>query len=330
MNSRFVFFLLITFFLILPGSFALTPIEETLIKDPARVEELRVNVFEYGTITTDGEPTGITINLTIPQDDERQDVNINVGTYENELGSEVGFLDEKNPDNIFNYNFSGYVRSRANHEISLPKSYVIPNDVKVYLQPTENIQSNDPRIKGIAEDLVKDSGDDFEKVAKIASWVYDYLEYDLSYSGKNIDALSVLDREKGVCAEYTTLFIALARSVGIPSKYVSAFAYGQRGWERHAYAEVYLGEWVPVDPLWLEVGYLDATHIKFGDHVDNQVKNNVQIRGYDISNIRWPVDDTELYVESYILREKREDYEMSVTSETFRKGDDNLLGIPCK
>nr|NIO23330.1 hypothetical protein [Candidatus Aenigmarchaeota archaeon]NIP41081.1 hypothetical protein [Candidatus Aenigmarchaeota archaeon]NIQ17572.1 hypothetical protein [Candidatus Aenigmarchaeota archaeon] len=54
MNRRFLFVILASFFLILPGAFALTPIEQTLIKDPARVSELRVNVFEYGTITSEG------------------------------------------------------------------------------------------------------------------------------------------------------------------------------------------------------------------------------------------------------------------------------------
>lgn len=325
MNYKSVFVFFITLFLILPGSFALTPIEETLIKDPARVEELRVNVFEYGTITTDGEPTEITINLTIPQDDERQDVAIDVDKYVNEFGSEVGFLNEKNPGNVFNYNFSARVRSRAKHQTSLPKSYVIPNEVKVYLQPTKNIQSDDPKIKNIAEELVRGAKDDFEMVAKLASWVHDYLEYDFSYSGKNMDALSVLDNRKGVCAEYTTLFIALARSIGIPAKYVSAFAYGQNGWERHAYAEVYLGEWVPVDPLWLEVGYIDATHIKFGDHIDNQVKNNVQVTGYGIENINWTSDKTDIFLDSYVLRKRSEDYELSTNYETFRKGDDGLV-----
>lgn len=325
MNSRFVFALFISLFLISLHVSALTPIEETLIKDPARVSELRINVFEYGTITSDGELTLITVNLTIPQDDERQDTTMDINKYTNELGSEVGFLKEENPGNVFNYNFSGYVRSRANHQVSLPKSYIISEDAKMYLQATENIQSDNSRIKSIAEGLVKDSKDDFEKVARIASWVYDYLKYDLSYSGKNIDALSVLDQKKGVCAEYTTLFIALARSVGIPAKYVSAFAYGQKGWERHAYSEVYLGEWVPVDPLWLEVGYIDATHIKFGEHTDNQVKNNVQVKGYDIEDIRWTADETDIFVDSYILSEKEEDYEMSISSETFRKGDDGVV-----
>ncbi len=311
--------------MILPQVCSLTPIEQTLIKDPARVSELRVRVFEYGTITIDGTPTLVTANLTIPQDDERQDTEINVSKYTNELGSEVGYIEEENPGNVFSYNFSGYVRSRANHQTSLPKSYVIPPEAKVYLQPTENIQSNDPRIRSMAEGLTKDSRDDFEKVAKIAAWVYDYLDYDMNYSGRNMDALSALDAKKGVCAEYTTLFIALARSAGIPAKYVSAFAYGQKGWERHAYSEVYLGEWVPVDPLWLEVGYMDATHIKFGDHVDNQVKNNVQVNGYDIKNVQWTTDETELYMDSYVLSNKNEGYEISVNQDTFRKGDEGLV-----
>ena len=301
-------------------------IEDNVLKNPAGVDELAVNISQYGTIATDGSPTRITINFSIPQDDDRQDVAMDVKKIMDELGTETGLIEQANPGNSFSYRVSGVVRSRASHLTSIPTSYVIPNDVKIYMQPTVHIQSSDQRIRTLAEEVAKDSKDDFEKVAKLALWVHDHLNYDLSYSGKNLDALAVLSGRRGVCAEYTTLFIALARSIGIPAKFVSGYSYGELGWERHAYAEAYLGKWVPVDPLWLEIGYLDATHLKFGNHVDNYVRNNVEVTGYNVNRIDWVEDDVSLSTVSFspIVRE---DYELAVSSDGFRKGDYGIVSL---
>jgi hypothetical protein len=77
------------------------------------------------------------------------------------------------------------------------------------------------------------------------------------------DVTSILQQRRGVCTEYTLLFSTLARSLGYPTRFVGGYAYSpqQDAWQGHSWAEVWLGEWVAVDPTWLEVGSVDATHI---------------------------------------------------------------------
>ncbi|UCC91199.1 MAG: transglutaminase domain-containing protein [Candidatus Aenigmatarchaeota archaeon] len=321
-------FVLIAACILFPSLAEANGIEDKVLENPAGVNELIVNVVQHGTVWVDGNPSSIMINLTTPQDDHRQDVDIEVSRVKDELGVDIGVIEEDNPENPFSYTISGVVKSRANHLTSLPSSYVIPENVEVYLQATENIQSSDPRFRNLAEEITRNSRDDFEKVAKLALWVYDQMTYDLSYSDQTLDAVTVLENKVGVCAEYTTLFIALARSIGIPTKYVSAHAYGEYGWERHAYAEVYLGKWVPVDPLWLEIGYMDATHIRFGDHADNRVRNKVEVSGYNLKGSpQWLEDEIDLSTVSYSRVEKEEDYELTISSEGFRKGDDGVVAL---
>jgi len=320
-----MFLLCVAIFATLP-SVAAKGIEDNVLRNPAGVEELVVNITQYGVVTSDGTPTKIIINFSMPQDDDRQDVIMDIKQVTDELGTEIGVIEKSDPGNLFVYNIPGVVKARANHLTLLPSSYSVPNDVKIYMQPTAHIQSSDARIRSLAEDVTKDSKDDFERVAKLAMWVHDHINYDLTYTGKALDALSVLDQRRGVCAEYTTLFIALARSIGIPAKFVAGYSYGERGWERHAYAEAYLGKWVPVDPLWLEIGYLDATHLKFGDHADNSVKNNVEVTGFNVNNIEWTEDDVNLSTVSFSQIEKA-DYELAISSEEFRKGDEGIVTL---
>lgn len=327
-NPRYLLFPLLccAVLFLIPSDVGAEGIEDNVLRNPAGVGELIVNITQYGVIASDGTPTKIAINFSIPQDDDRQDVQMDVARTKDELGTAIGVIEQGNPGNRFSYTVYGIVKSRANHLTSLPPSYTIPNEAKIYMQPTDNIQSSAAAIRSLAEEVAKDSRDDFERVAKLAMWVHDHLNYDLSYTGKNLDALAVLEQRRGVCAEYTTLFIALARSIGIPAKFVSGYSYGERGWERHAYAEVYLGKWVPVDPLWLEIGYLDATHLKFGDHLDNSVKNNVEVTGFNVNSIEWLEDEVSLASLSFSPIEKA-DYELAISSEEFRKNDEGIVTL---
>ncbi len=303
-------------------------IEDNVLRNPAGVNELMLSILQEGTVSINGNPTRFEISLEIPQDDERQDVSINVEKVKDEFGTETGFIEKDNPGNAFSYSIPSTVKSRANHLVYLPGSYAIPDDVEIYLQPTERIQSSDAGIRSLAQEITQDSKDDFEKVAKLAIWVHDHLNYDLAYAGKRLDALSILEGRKGVCAEYTTLFIAFARSIGIPAKFVSGYSYGERGWESHAYAEAYLGKWVPVDPLWLEIGYIDAAHIKFGENTDNRFGNSVVAYGYGMTEKpRFTVDKINISTLSFSDVEKEADYNLTISSGGFRKGDAGIVAL---
>ena len=130
-----------------------------------------------------------------------------------------------------------------------------------FLSPTEGIESDNPYIIQLAKKITNNSIDNFDKVAKIALFVYKNISYDLSTIGLNQSALSTLLRKSGVCEGKARLFVALARAAGIPSRYVTGISIENNTLGLHSWAEVYLGKWVEVDPTWFQIVSIDAAHI---------------------------------------------------------------------
>jgi hypothetical protein len=60
------------------------------------------------------------------------------------------------------------------------------------------------------------------------------------------------------------LFAALARSVGIPTKTAVGLIYMNRAFYYHAWNEVYLGTWIPVDATFGEFP-ASALHLKLAE-----------------------------------------------------------------
>ncbi len=78
-------------------------------------------------------------------------------------------------------------------------------------------------------------------------------------------ALWALNSSIGDCSEYSYLFVALCRAVGIPARVDAGFAFysnGQVVQNGHMWAEYYLENysWVPVDATWQIFNSLDYRH----------------------------------------------------------------------
>jgi len=175
---------------------------------------------------------------------------------------------------------------------SLPLTYLVPQEYERYTLPGPKVQSDDPEIRRVAEEATANSSDTWERAARLAIYVNGLVRYDDSLVGREMDAKWVLQNRRGVCTEYTTLFIALARSLGIPARFVSGYAFGPAGtWLGHSWAEVYIGEWVPVDPTWLEAGHLDATHIATFRSADNRAENNAVALMTPGAELHWQESD---------------------------------------
>ena len=75
-----------------------------------------------------------------------------------------------------------------------------------------------------------------------------------------------------------TLFIALARAVGIPAREVRGLVYlgdDIQGFGGHVWSEVSIGNsWVAVDPTW-DLQVLSATHIQLEAENDNNIYNGM-------------------------------------------------------
>src|SRR3989344_2105012 len=143
-----------------------------------------------------------------------------------------------------------------------------------YVQPGEKIVITDS-ISRKASEIVAGDYDLFSVVYKLAKWNNENIEYDLnSLTEKSVqDSQWVLDNRQGVCDEMTNLFISMARSLGIPARFISGMVYTNTlfDWGPHGWAEVYFPGvgWVPYDPTFGQYGYIDPGHIKMKNSFDS-------------------------------------------------------------
>jgi len=138
------------------------------------------------------------------------------------------------------------------------------------LQPSLLVQSTAATLKKQASDIVGEERNGLQAVRKISSWVYQNLEKRPTLSIPN--ALAVYEMRAGDCNEHSVLFAALARSVGIPTRIAAGLLYTEGRFFYHAWNEVYLGEWIAVDPLMNQVP-ADPTHVRLvTGELDRQVE----------------------------------------------------------
>ncbi|MBU4493626.1 MAG: transglutaminase-like domain-containing protein [Nanoarchaeota archaeon] len=143
-----------------------------------------------------------------------------------------------------------------------------------YTKPTENIDLNDNIIK-IASELAEGEDDLYAIAHKLAEWVSRNIEYDIKYGTSTKKSSWVLKNKIGTCDEFSSLFIALCRALGIPARYVSGVAYSNiaelEGFGNHAWADVYFSDygWVPFDPTYGEFGFINPSHIKLKSSLDS-------------------------------------------------------------
>lgn len=158
----------------------------------------------------------------------------------------------------------------SNLKFQISKSELREKKFKEFLSATSLIQSDDPRIMRKAKEIIGGEKDAIKAATLLMEWVYRNIEKRPTVSIPN--ALDVLRMRQGDCNEHTTLFTALARSIGMPTKMDIGLVYSKGGFYYHAWPEVFVGQWVSLDPT-LNQFPADGTHIKFleGD-LDKQVE----------------------------------------------------------
>lgn len=176
----------------------------------------------------------------------------------------------------------------------------VSGSVEVFSKPFRNIQ---PKLSEAERDRytlpqrywesdnpwVRDKANELKTAQKIYEFVSSYLSYSQErLNSEKIErkgaAKAALTPKDSICMEFTDLFIALARSAGIPAREVEGYAYTQNERLRplslnlqnndvlHAWPEYWddnLG-WVQVDPTWGSTSggldyfnKLDFNHITF-------------------------------------------------------------------
>lgn len=128
------------------------------------------------------------------------------------------------------------------------------------LQPEPLVQSDDERIAAQARQIVGRERRAGEVARLLTAWVYENLEKEITISVPS--ALQVLASRAGDCNEHTVLYVALARSLGLPARTAAGVVYLRGTFYYHAWPEVWLGAWVAVDPTFGQYP-ADAAHLRF-------------------------------------------------------------------
>ena len=147
-------------------------------------------------------------------------------------------------------------------EVPKEDTYSLPykgDNYGEYLESTRLIQTDDPAIIKQAGKIINSENNPVLAVKLINDWTYNNIEKIPTVSIPS--AVDVLRTLKGDCNEHAVLFAALTRAAGVPVKVVLGVVYLEGRFYYHAWNEVYIGKWIPVDSTFGQMPS-DATHIK--------------------------------------------------------------------
>jgi transglutaminase-like putative cysteine protease len=122
------------------------------------------------------------------------------------------------------------------------------------------VQVSDPRIVETARRIAAGSTDPAVVARRLNDWVYASLRKEITPSIPS--AVQVLEGMAGDCNEHTVLYVALARSLGLPARMAVGVVHLDGRFYYHAWPEVWLDDWVAVDPT-LGRFPADPSHIRF-------------------------------------------------------------------
>jgi transglutaminase-like putative cysteine protease len=138
----------------------------------------------------------------------------------------------------------------------------IPDEVKAFLKPEFNIESENPQIVQRAWGIAGKARDPIVVARRLLEWVYLHIEKKPVLSIPS--ALEVLQTRVGDCNEHATLLTALLRAVGIPARVCVGLVFLRDKFYYHAWTEAWLGAWISMDAT-LNQMPADATHIKLAE-----------------------------------------------------------------
>jgi transglutaminase-like putative cysteine protease len=127
----------------------------------------------------------------------------------------------------------------------------LPLAVFPHLYPSRYCQSD--RLERFARSTFGTLEPGYARVNGICNWICDYVSYEGGVSDAMTSAFDTVTQRAGVCRDFAHLAIALCRTLGIPARYVSAYAFRLDPPDFHAVFEAWLegpagGGWYIFDP----------------------------------------------------------------------------------
>ena len=204
----------------------------------ASAQDSRHFTFHYG-FTVKNVPAGERVRVWIPaaRSDDFQEVKVISAngdlklkkTRDSRFGNQMYYAEsskEKSPDLHFEVIYDVVRHERLTMGVARPRLAEVQlkeSDRKQYLQPDKLVP-----VTGLPADLALKvtAGDStpLEKARAIYDYVFTTMRYDKTGTGwGHGDVLYACDAKKGNCTDFHSLFIAMARSQGIPARFEIGF-----------------------------------------------------------------------------------------------------------
>jgi len=269
--------------------------------DRCEAKERAGEVTFKTTINTSGKPKEVQLWLPYPVSDENQtieDVKIGGNYSENAVyrekmfGNMILYSRWENPKKKgASLTFSFKVKTRE----VIKKDFfsnggAIPKEIEVFLVPT-SLAPMDEKTKELAKRITKGKNTIVAKARAIYDYLIDNMERDPKIVGCGLgDVCALIETKKGKCVDFHSVYVALARSAGVPAREVFGIRIpkgkeGNMTEGYHCWAEFYAPEygWVPVDAadvrkIMLEKNIQDLEEIKnfreyyFGAVDENRIR----------------------------------------------------------
>lgn len=119
------------------------------------------------------------------------------------------------------------------------------------LFPSRYCQSD--KLERFARSTFGEMEPGYARVNAICGWIYEYVTYEGGVSDTMTSAFDTVTQRAGVCRDFAHLGISICRALGIPARYVSAYAFRLQPPDFHAVFEAYLKgpegyHWYVFDP----------------------------------------------------------------------------------
>ncbi|WP_417309859.1 transglutaminase-like domain-containing protein [Devosia sp.] len=116
----------------------------------------------------------------------------------------------------------------------------LPFEVLSHLSPSRYCQSD--LLNRFAWREFGNIASGHDKVTAICNWIYENVDYRAGSSDSMTSANDTFIERAGVCRDFAHLGITFARALGIPARFVSAYAHELKPQDFHAVFEAFLGD----------------------------------------------------------------------------------------
>ena len=210
-----------------------------------------------------------------PRDDGRQRVlrfNLHVDPYAALTELDDAFGNRCHLFNVHRRHGSIVVRSRVRVEVSdappLPghpgpgswealAAAIDPVDGWEFLHPSRYVRFSEALAVFTSTNGIERGTDPLSSLLDLSAKLHRVFQYDPGSTAVDSSMDQILETGRGVCQDYTHVMLAIARSWGVPGRYVSGYVHreGKEGEQSlpgasHAWGEFYIPDagWVGIDP----------------------------------------------------------------------------------